>query len=466
MRWITRTVIATVLALLPACRWTLRESPRVDAAVEAAVTDAAVTDASVPLRLPRCPGPGADALPDVPFGPLRASLVLRRPVSADIGRGACLGDLDGDGAQELVVLRADPFAEVYDPDTLCLRTTLTVPPYARACEVADLDGDGRPELALAHSIRFGARLTERWEGRALDSVTAGHVEPDDATGARWRWRWPMAWSFAEDRNVRGVGHVLAALDLDGDGRRELAVAGTITGEAPVRQGFVRVWEFAPTGCAGERACPDAVHDHEFFDTPDVNDLFVTSVDDDPAPELVADLGCTGGGVWVFDGAWSSPPRNVASLGQSSHGAFADLDGDGAQDYLAATTPRCNGGYGPPTALRWLRPEGGLFRHYAEARHPTAVRTQQPMVAAVDVLGDPRPEALFCARDTENPAGARMRCDLYAFEAPHIDLVGSWTEPDALADILSRMLVADVNRDGHDDALVVTQSRVYLFRASP
>jgi hypothetical protein len=29
-----------------------------------------------------------------------------------------------------------------------------------------------------------------------------------------------------------------------------------------------------------------------------------------------------------------------------------------------------------------------------------------------------------------------------------------------------MLVADVNRDGHDDALVVTQSRVYLFRASP
>jgi hypothetical protein len=67
---------------------------------------------------------------------------------------------------------------------------------------------------------------------------------------------------------------------------------------------------------------------------------------------------------------------------------------------------------------------------------------------------------------ENPKGARLRSDLDAFEAPHIDLVGSWTEPDALADILSRMLVADVNRDGHDDALVVTWSRVYLFRASP
>jgi hypothetical protein len=35
-----------------------------------------------------------------------------------------------------------------------------------------------------------------------------------------------------------------------------------------------------------------------------------------------------------------------------------------------------------------------------------------------------------------------------------------------ADIRSRMLVAGVNRDGHEDAHVVTWSRVYRFRASP
>ncbi len=68
--------------------------------------------------------------------------------------------------------------------------------------------------------------------------------------------------------------------------------------------------------------------------------------------------------------------------------------------------------------------------------------------------------------TENPRGGRLRSDLYAFDAPHIDLVCSWTEPDAISDILSRMRVADVNRDSHDDVLVVTRSRVYLFRASP
>jgi hypothetical protein len=128
-RWITHAVIVTVLALLPACRWTLRESPRADAAVDAAVTDvAAVPDAPVSPRLPRCVGPGADALPDGSLGPLRAALVLRRPPPADIGRGACLGDLDGDGAEELVVLRADAFAEVYDPLALCLRATLASPP--------------------------------------------------------------------------------------------------------------------------------------------------------------------------------------------------------------------------------------------------------------------------------------------------------------------------------------------------
>lgn len=452
-----RSLLLGAALLAGGCRWTLRASPEpaVDAAVDAA-------EAATASRLPRCVDPGPEAAAE---GPLTARTLLR-PTTADVGRGACLGDLDRDGAPELVVLRADAFAEVYDPRTLCLRTTLDVPPYARACTIEDLDGDGAPELALAHSVRFAARLDERYEGRALDSVTAGHVEPADERGARWRWRWPAAWSFAEDRHVRGVGHVLVALDLDGDGARELAVAGTVTTGGRAQNAFVRAWEFAPGGCAGERRCPRAVYNREFFDALDTNDLFAVNVDGDPAEELVADLGCNGGGLFGVDATWDQAPTLLASIGQPSHGAFADLDGDGALDYLAATTPRCSGGFGPPTALRWLRPVGAAFRYYAEAPHPAFPGAAQHMVTAIDALGDRRPEALQCARALDPLADHRVRCDLYSFDAPHLDPELTWTEPEAHADMISRLLAADVDGDGRQEALVVTQSRVHLLRWAP
>ena len=67
-----------------------------------------------------------------------------------------------------------------------------------------------------------------------------------------------------------------------------APPGRTRGAAPPRGAFVRVWEFAPEGCAGERACPRAAQQHEFFDALDTNDLFVADVDGDPGPELVAE----------------------------------------------------------------------------------------------------------------------------------------------------------------------------------
>ncbi len=455
-----RALIGAAL-LTEACRWTLRATPDhpEDASADVADTGAAP-------RLPECVEPGPEAVEGEPTGPLRSTRTLLRPTAADIGRGACLGDLDLDGSPELVVLRADAFAEVYDPRTLCLRTTLDVPPYARACLVADLDGDGGPELALAHSVRFAARLNERYEGRALDSVTAGHVEPADDRGARWRWRWPASWAFAEDRHVRGVGHVLAALDLDGDGSRELAVAGTVTTEGRTQNAFVRAWEFSPGGCAGERRCPRAAYNREFFDALDTNDLFVASIDDDPADELVVDLGCNGGGLFGVNGNWDQAPAPLASVGQPSHGALADLDGDGALDYLAATTPRCNGGFGPDTSLRWLRPVGGAYRYFTEAAHPAFPRGAQHMVTTVDALGDDRPEALQCARALDPLGDHRVRCDLYSFDAPHIDREWTWTEAEAHPDMISRLLAADIDGDGRQEALVVTQSRVHLLRWRP
>jgi hypothetical protein len=443
------------LATLAAhCRWTLRELPE--------APDDASTDAATPGVFPLCTSPGPTPNPSQPDAgaPLRHHVTLARPTTADIGRGACVGDLDGDRTLELVVLRADAFAEVYDPSSLCLRATIGVAPHGRACAIEDLDGDGRPELALAHSVRFAARLRETYEQRALDSVTVGHLEPPEPGSTRWHWRWPMSWSLAEDRHVRGVGHVLVALDLDRDGHRELAVAGTITTEERTQSAFVRAWEWTPEGCVGERACPRAVYDREFFDTLDTNDLFVVSTDADPEPELAIDLGCNGGGLFAVDGTWSRAPTLLASVGQPSHGAFGDVDGDGSNDYLAAITPRCT--TGADSALRWLRPRGGAYRYYAEAPSPEHRRAAQSMVAAIDVIGDSRPEALFCSRNGDAIGRHPIRCDLFSFDPPHIDQIWSWIEPETHADMISRIIVADVNGDGGDDAIVVTQSRVHVL----
>ncbi|MFO0563464.1 MAG: hypothetical protein U0269_35905 [Polyangiales bacterium] len=441
------------------CRWELRALPDEPDASDAMALDVAAPDASaLPACAPSSEAPVREPSARDPFVH-RATLV--RPATVDIGRGACTGDLDGDGQRELLVLRADAFADIVDPRSLCVRSTIAVPPYGRACLVDDLDLDGAPELAIAHSIRFSARFRERYEARALDSVSVGHVARRAADSPELRWSWPTSWSLGEDRHVRGVGHVLVALDLDRDGDRELAMAGTITTEERTQQAFVRAWEFSAGACSGERRCPRSVFDRSFFDTLDTNDLFVTSVDDDPEPELVADLGCNGGGLYAVNTPWEQADfTRLAAIGQPSHGAFADVDGDRAQDYLAAITPRCGGGAN--TALRWLRREDNEFRFVNEAPNPQFARSAQAMVVAVDALGDARPEALVCSRDIALLDSHPIRCDLYSFSSLHIDHEWTWIEPEAHPDMISRLIAEDVNGDGAQDVLVVTQARVHLL----
>lgn len=463
-----RVALVSSLALsLGACQWKLAPpsildaSAPIDSALDASpVSDSAdvvnepADSAALPL-VPRCSsaGPAPPADPN-PASRLWHAATLDRPTRSNgSGRGVCVGDLDRDGVPELVVLRPDATADVIDPATLCVRTSLDVPENARACVIDDLDRDGVPELAIALNVRWGAHLDP--------AVVVGHVEPVDAVGRRWRVRIPTAWQFGETRNIRGLGAPLVTIDLDDDGDRELVLGGTVTTDAPRSDAFVRAWEFsASDACAGETHCPRTVYNQP-FDALDTQTLIPAQLDADPQQELLVELGCNRGGLHRFDRTWTAPVE-IAAIGQTSNGVLTDIDADGTPDFLTATSPRCNNGFGGDSALRWLRMDNGALRYFTEVPNPAIPRAAQAFVTAIDALYDPRPELFLCTRDADVSAAYRTRCDLFSVDRPFIDHEWTWTEPVARIDALSSLLVLDANRDGLSDVLVVTEAQLHLF----
>lgn len=481
---------ALACAALGACQWRLPEPTLADSATDvtpldaitdvpedrlddrgvldtgaldvptADVTTDSVTDAAARrFVFPACSTPSTlrpDADPRAPF---HHAITIERPVTVHPnGRGVCVGDLDGDSTNELIVLRPDDRADVLDPATLCVRASIRVPELARGCVIDDFDADGEPELALAVNERHGVHL-----GAGRTAVVVGHIDPPANTASPFVLRSPMAWQIAESRNLRGIGVAIASLDLDRDGERELVVGGSVTFTPTYADAFVRGWEFSPSAsCTGERRCPRQVVDHT-FDALDTQTLLVASIDADPDDELYVEVGCNRGGLFRFDNTWPAPPAEVGVLGQPSNGAFADLDGDGALDLLTATSPRCNGGAGGDSALRWLRAEGGRFRYYTEVANPAVRRGAQAFAAPIDAMGDARPEALLCSRDADNTRPFSVRCDLFYVDTPFFDPEWTWTDPSpAQPDILSRVVVLDANRDGRQDAVVVSEARLHLL----
>ncbi|MFO0559656.1 MAG: hypothetical protein U0269_16680 [Polyangiales bacterium] len=464
-----RITLAALALSLSACQWRLtppsfRDATLDDRAQDAAlVTDANdasdatvdVADAPNEPRIQRCStaGPTPPTDPD-PASRLVHAATLERPTRSNgSGRGVCLGDLDGDGVQELVALRPDATADVLDPATLCVRTTLDVPENARACVIDDLDRDGRPELALALNVRWGAHLDP--------AVVVGHVEPVDRDGRQWRVRFPSSWRLDETRNIRGIGTPITTIDLDGDGDRELVIGGTVTTDAPRSDAFVRAWEFAESpSCTGESRCPRGVY-NEQLDALDTQTLIPAQLDADAPQELLVELGCNRGGLHRFDARWTTPVE-IGAIGQTSNGVLVDVDADGTLDFLTSTSPRCNGGYGPNSSLRWLRMSNNELRYYTEVPNPAVPRAAQTALAAMDALYDQRPELLLCSRDADNVAPFRVRCDLFSVDRPFIDREWTWSEPTAHIDMLSSIVVTDANRDGLSDAIIVTEARLHLL----
>jgi hypothetical protein len=266
----------------------------------------------------------------------------------------------------------------------------------------------------------------------------------------------------ESRNIRGIGTVLAVLDLDINGWRELVVGGTMTTESSYSDAFVRGWEWRP--CRQGR-CPQEVINHTFRAL-DVQTLLVASLDDDPEDELYVEVGCNRGGVFRFDRRWTIPVE-VGVIGNTSNGGFGDLDGDGTLDFITAVSPLCVDGLGRDAALRWLRYDAGRLLYYTEQPNPRASRALHTFAVPMDAMGDRRPEVLLCSRSRDPQQADRVRCDLFYVDTPHLDAEWTWVDPaEPIRDLLSTVLVFDGNADGRQDALVVSAHRLHLFLGRP
>jgi serine/threonine protein kinase len=184
---------------------------------------------------------GLDPLSGKPSGPGLdfGEIVARRSDNSAfyLLREPCVADLDGDGSDDLLVLRAS--GNLNGPELLAVsvrhRRLLwtaaldadftwrddVLEPDATWPRLADLDADGCPEVLVPYQTAVGPKSLRRFSAgvRALD-------------GRDGRLRWSHR--LLTDRDINSARQFVAAPDIDGDGCRDVFVASFWRDDLPHR----------------------------------------------------------------------------------------------------------------------------------------------------------------------------------------------------------------------------------------
>ena len=183
-----------------------------------------------------------------PFGSLRTSF-FAYGVGFNVGAYVAVGDVDGDGTPELVTgsSRGNPHVLVFRGTALADRTLTDANKYSNllgsfysyglsfnvgaAVAVGDVDGDGKAEVITGSSV--GSPHVKVYAGAAFAAGTFSGANPDAS----------LVGSFFAYQPANGRGATVAAVDVNGDGKKEVltgstgvprwrVVGGTSTGTLP------------------------------------------------------------------------------------------------------------------------------------------------------------------------------------------------------------------------------------------
>ncbi len=233
-----------------------------------------------------------------------------------------MGDVDGDGKDEIVVATHDQgVVAVVSWDTsgpVVAKVDATADTFVHEIEVGDVDGDGKKEFFATPS-----------EPNKVGQSQNGQVVRFSFDGEKF------VKSVVESYEGRHVKEILAA-DLDGDGKATLfavveaqlsKMAGVTRIEKPVE---IRQFDFS--GPAPESSVIGSIEDSQ------CRFLAWGDADGDGKNEIVAAAMKTG--LWLMrptgNGQWSAVNFETLSSGYEHAAIFADLDGDPGQEiYVAA-----------------------------------------------------------------------------------------------------------------------------------